>query len=228
MSGLLVAVDGPSASGKSRAVRAAALRLGADVLPEAYDRLRPRPSLSWDGIPQFLRLEGRLLREDARRFREGRARAAAGATVLADTGFLGPLTYTSGLVGLELVPRSALTDLVRTAHAWEREGRWGWPDAIIYLRTPAAERRRRAENDPRGHPRSLQVRHQQVAEIERRFYRAVVAAAYGDRFRFVAGSGTPDEVADRLVGAVARLPAPPRRPSYRRILFALDRTRGVP
>ncbi len=228
MSGWLVAVEGPSAAGKSRTVRAAARRLGVTALPEAYDRLRPRPPLSWATNAQLLRLEQGLLREDARRFREGRRLADAGATVLADTGFLGPLTYTAGLVRQGLAPPSVLHRLVRTARTWGAAGRWGLPDAIRFLRTPGAERRRRAASDPRGHPSLLQARHQSIARDEQRFYRTVVARELGPQFRYLSGTGSPDGVVDRLVRALPRSHGPTRKMSWKRILDAIDAEQGVP
>ena len=227
MTGWLVAVEGPSGAGKSRAVRGTARRLGAYAIPEAFDRLRPRPRLTWTTEAGLLRLERRLLREDARRYREGRRLAESGATVLADTGFLGPLTYTEGLVRRGLASRLVLRELVRTARSWSDEERWGLPDAVLYLRTPLHERRRRAAHDPRGHPSPLQARHQLIAEEERRFYRTVVAPQLGGRFRFVSGAGSPEEVDRRLGQALARSRTPARRPSLERILTAIGRPPGV-
>jgi thymidylate kinase len=228
MRGRLVAVEGPSASGKSRAVRGASRRLGATVLPEAYDRIRPALALTWTSAAGLRRLERRLLRDDGRRYREGRERSTGGATVLADTGFLGPLTYTAGLVRLGLAPRPVLVDLLQRARASEAEGQWGLPDAIVYLRTPLAERRRRAEGDPQRHPAHLRRRHEAVATEESRFYRTVVAPEYRDRFVFVSGRGSPDDVVARLVKAVERTPVRIRPPVARRILEAIDRVGSVP
>lgn len=223
MTGWLVAVEGPSGAGKSRTVREAARRLVGVALPEAYDRIRPRPSLTWTTDTQLLRLEERLLREDACRYQEGRRLADTGAIVLADTGFLGPLTYTAGLVRHGLASPPTLGKLVRTGRAWHDEGRWSLPDAVLYVRTPASERRRRAGGDPRGHPPRLQARHQLIAEDEQRFYRTVVAPQFGARFRFVSGSGPPEVVVRHLVHALARSRAPARRPSLGRVLRAIER-----
>src|SRR5271170_219136 len=189
MRGWLVAVEGPSASGKSRAVAAAAGMLGISSIPEAYDRLRPRPPLTYSTDAGWLRLERRLLREDARRYREGRRQVESGATVFADTGFLGSLTYTVGLVHLGFASRSVLSEIVRDARTLRDEERWGLPDAVLFLRTPPAERRRRAALDPIDHPPELQARHQTIAEDEGRLYRKVIAPEFGPRFRWVLGIG---------------------------------------
>jgi thymidylate kinase len=228
MAGWLVAVEGPSASGKSRAVREAARSLGVPALPEAYDRVRPRLSLSWTSDAQLLRLERRLLHEEAARFREGRRLARDGTTVIADTGFLGPITYSAGLVRRGLAPSTVLAELVTTARTWAREGRWGLPDAVLYLRTPERVRQRRAARDPWGHPASLQGRHQAVAAEELRLYRTVVAPAMGPRFRFVSGNGLPGEVVGRLARTVERTRTPARRPSLDRILRAIGSEATVP
>jgi hypothetical protein len=226
-SGWLVAVEGPSAAGKSRAVATAARSLGLPSIPEAFDRLKPRPSLGWTGDAQGLRLERRLFAEDVRRFQEGRRQADAGATVLADTGFLGPLTYTFGLVRVGLAAPSVLTRLLRLARTFRPGEVWGLPDAILYIQTPDSERRRRAALDPIGHPSDLQARHQSVAREEQRFYRRHVAPEFGPRFRSVVGYGGVEGVAARIEGALPRTRAPHRRPSLDRILDAMERETGV-
>jgi len=228
MSGWLVAVEGPSAAGKSRAVATAGRSLGLPTLAEAYDRLRPRPSLDGRTDAQWLRLERRLLNEDARRYEEGRRLAEAGATVLADTGFLGPLTYSVGLVRLGLASGSLVTDLVRFGRELRDEGRWGLPDSVVYLRTTAAERRRRAALDPVSHPLALQARHQAVAAEELRLYRTVVVPEFGARFRFVLGIGGSEGIAARIVSALPQSRGDVRRPSLERILRAIEREGTVP
>jgi thymidylate kinase len=227
MSGRLVALEGPSGAGKSRAVGEVANRGDVTGLPEAYDRIRPRPALSWSSDEELLRLELRLLREDARRYREARALVRRGKIVLADTGFLGPLTYTAGLVRRGLAGPRVLRALVETAGRWADAGRWGLPDAILYLRTSPSDRRRRALADARGHPPSEQARHQQIAAEESRFYRTVVRPLYGPRFRVVSGEGPPDLVAARVGRALARTRPRARLPSPKRVLRGLDPREGV-
>jgi hypothetical protein len=227
MTGWLVAVEGPSAAGKSRAVATAARALGVPALPEAYDRLRPRPSLTASTDAGWLRLERRLLLEDARRYQEARRATDRGATVLADTGFLGPLTYTVGLVHLGLASRSVLSELVRLAGGLRDDGRWGLPDAVLFLRTPESERRRRAVLDPVHHPAEFQERHQSVAADEARLYRTVVAPEFGSRFRYVLGIGGTEGVATRLDGALRRSRVAGPRPSLERILRGIDRAGSV-
>jgi AAA domain len=228
MPGWLVAVEGPSGAGKTSAVHALARRTGRPMLAEAVDRIRPTPRLTWSSDEELLRLEGRLLAEDAARYREGRRVARTGATVLADTGFLGPLTYSAGLIRERLAPSELLGTLLRTAGEWARERRWGLPDAVLYVQTPDATRERRARSDPAGHPPSLQLRHQRVAAVEFEIYRTVVRRALGPRLRFVSGEGTEEEVATRLDRALSRTRASAgRRSSSAALLRALARSEGV-
>jgi hypothetical protein len=225
----VIAVEGPSAAGKTRAVRDVAPGLGAAPLAEAYERLRPRPPLGWRTPGELLRTERRLLQEEARRYREARELSQVGGLVVADTGFLGPLTYASSVAAMGLVSASRVVGLVEEARGLARAGRWGLPDALVYLRTSPAVRRRRAARDPRGHPASLQRRHQEVGEVEFRFYRSTLARSFGPRFRFVSGDGPPELVAGRVRRAVGRLlavrsPPPPVDP----ILDALEAAATVP
>jgi hypothetical protein len=229
MRGRVVAVEGPSAAGKSRVVRDVAPRIAAAPLAEAYDRLTPTVPLTWRTPAELYRLEHRLLREEARRYREARELADVGGLVLADTAFLGPLTYPWALARLGVAPRSVVLRLVEEARALARHGRWGLPDGFVYLRTPVVERRRRAAHDPHGHPAALQERHQRVGEEELRFYRTVIAPSFGRRFRFVSGEGAPPRVAVRVRRAVRTLPTRPRgRPVVDRLLDALAAGATVP
>ena len=122
-----------------------------------------------------------------------------------------------------------MAGLLATARALANRGRWGLPDAILYLDTPAGERALRARRDPVGHPADLRARHVRVAEEERRLYRTVLAPAFGHRFRVVSGRGLPSAVARRLATAArsvasARIPPPDLGP----ILDALDLAGSVP
>jgi thymidylate kinase len=223
MAGRLVVVEGPSASGKTRAVAEAAPLLRGTRLPEAYDRLRPRPRLTWSSPAELRRLERRLLAEEARRYEEARRATRVGATVLADTGFLGPLTYTRVLVRWGLAPPALLSELVERARALAELGRWGLPDLLVYLRTAPGERSRRARADARGHPARLRDRHERVGQEEAAFYRTVVAPELGPRFRYISGNGPPDEVATRLARAARERKAPGPRPSLDHLLREVEK-----
>ena len=227
MRGAIVAVEGPSAAGKSRVVGTLAARPGAWPLAEAFDRLSPRPSLDFASPSELLDLELTLLTEESRRFRLAARAAARGTRVIADTGFLGPLSYTAGLVRLDLAPSAVLVALLTEARRLVRRGAWGLPDAVLYLEVAPAERERRARADPAGHPAGLYERHAAVAALERETYRRDLAPLLGDRLRFVRGEGTPDEVA-RRVERIARavVGEAPSGPRSARALEAISRSVG--
>ena len=200
----MIAVEGPSGAGKSEAVRRAAAAIGAAVLPEAVERLRPRPSLDFRTTPELRRLERRLLDEDGRRFRDARRLADRGRVVLADTGFLGPISYTAGLVDLGLAPRPLLDELIARAAEAAVAETWGLPDVVVVLRTPAPLRRRRAAGDPVGHPAALRERHERVGRREARRMASVLTPVLGREFRSISGTGRPEIVAARLARIAAR------------------------
>ncbi len=218
----MIAVEGPSGAGKSEAVRRAAATLGAVALPEAVERLRPRPSIDFRSLTELRRLERRLLDEEGRRFRDARRLAGQGRVVLADTGFLGPISYTAGLVELGLAPRPLLDELIARAAESAVGGAWGLPDVVVVLRTPARLRQRRAASDPLGHPAALRARHERVGRREARRLRAALAPVLGREFRSISGTGRPEDVAARLVRLAARSTArPPSRTEALRVLARL-------
>src|SRR5579863_7292459 len=94
----IVALEGTSGVGKSRVARALALPgSGTVLLPEAYDRLDPAPSLAVPDRRALWGVEARLLRAEVGRYREALRWRGQGRVVIADTGFLGPLTYSVGM-----------------------------------------------------------------------------------------------------------------------------------
>ncbi|HTP54516.1 MAG TPA: hypothetical protein VML94_06120 [Thermoplasmata archaeon] len=198
---VVVAIEGISGAGKSTLVARAAAEFGWSPLAEAYDRLDPRPAIGVRTPPALARIERRLLDEERRRFENARALVRHGATVLADTGFLGPLTYTAGLAALGVVPRPMTTALLARTRRWARAGRWGAPDAIVYLATRAPTRRRRAKRDPARHPPALAVRHERVGLLEERFYATTVTRLLPGRLLRLDG----ERPIDRLVPALGRI-----------------------
>lgn len=222
--GAIVAIEGPSGSGKTTATRFAARALGGVVLPEAYRRLRPTPSLEIRSARSLLALERRLLGEEARRFAEARTAAHRGRIVFTDTGFFGPITYSRALVALGLAPASILGPLDRTARALLRDRRWGVPDLTIYLDTNERTRRRRIAADPRGHPPALAARHEAAGRFERQDFERWIAPTLGARYRLVNGSGRRVEVTRRVRRAVAaRGPRPAPRGLAAELLTLLVR-----
>jgi hypothetical protein len=201
-SGRVVAVEGASAAGKTTAIETATREAGWAVVAEAYRRLDPPPSLEFDTVEQLVELECALLEEEARRYSEARDRAGGGATVVADTGFLGPLSYTWGLIEIGAAPRSALSPVMDVARSLHARSLWGIADAVVYLDTPPTVRSARARSDPTGHPPNLASRHARVGEVERRFYGERFAPLLGSRFRTVSGVGPAPLVARRLTKAI--------------------------
>jgi len=210
--GRLVAVEGASASGKTTLVRTAARRLGWRALPEAFDRLDPAPSLEFASARELLRLEGTLLAEEARRYREARALCRRGHTVFADTGFLGPLTYTHGLVDLGRAPAAVGRAIERGTRSLLRKGALGIPDLTVYLETTVDERTDRARRGARQHPAGLHTRHEAVGRVERRFFEEVFPSALPDRFRTLRGRSAPARLARELAKLVEEAaPSPASR-----------------
>lgn len=209
--GIVLALEGPSGAGKTTAARGVAAALGTTWSPEAYRRLSPRPSLGYRSDGELARLELRLLRAEARRYVAARSASRSGRTVVADTGFLGPLTYPWSLVRAGRSSPSVLPPLVRAAAAFAAADRWGLPDLVVYLATPARVRRRRVAGDPRSHPAEFAARHEAIGCIERALYHRRIALLLGDRFRVVAGDGPPPTVVRRILAELRRPPraAPP-------------------
>lgn len=185
--GWVVAIEGRSAAGKTTLVRAAAEELGWQALAEAYDRLDPAPSLEYSSPRELLELERTLLAEESRRYREARRESARGVTVLADTGFFGPITYTRGLVDLGRAPDSVWGAVERSARSLVRRGALGIPDLTFYLESTTTERLRHARADPDRHPKTLAPRHEVVGEVERSYFEDVFSAALPERFRVLNG-----------------------------------------
>jgi hypothetical protein len=209
--GRIIAVEGPSGAGKSTLVREASRRFGWTALAEAYDRIDPPPDLAYRSVEELDRIERQLLRQELGRYREARQRAVQGEIVVADTGFLGPLTYTAGLVALGLAPARLLNDLQRLVPASERSAGWGVPDHVVYLDVGASARRARAKRDPVRHPIFLMGRHSAVGVFERRYYHQLSLTELSGRVHFVRSGRPPSRVAERVRVLVGRFH--PRSPS---------------
>lgn len=165
--GRIVALEGPSAAGKSTLAAALGRRPGWVALAEAFDRLEPRPSLRFRTERELLALERRLLAEEARRWDAARAIAAGGRHVVADTGFLGPWSYTAALYALGLASAAVFREVDRRTRVLAAAGRLGFPDLTVLLAPSRPQLRARARADPARHPQELRARHWAVAEQER-------------------------------------------------------------
>lgn len=218
--GRLVALEGGSGSGKTTLVRAAARELNWAPIDEAFDRLDPAPSLEFDSPQQLLRLEGAFLAEEVRRYREARELCDRGRTVLADTGFLGPLTYTLGLVELGRAPPSVARSLGRSVRRLLRARSLGIPDLTVYLETTARERARRARVDRRRHPRDLYLRHEAVGAVERAYFRKAMRDSVPGRVRTLPAHAPPTRLVWKLGILVERASGPPASPAEGRRFVA--------
>lgn len=225
--GRLIAIEGRSASGKTTLVRAAARKLGWQPLAEAFDRLDPAPSLAYGSSRELLLLEGTLLAEEVRRYQEARRACARGVTVLADTGFLGPVTYTRGLVDLGRAPASVWRNVVRSARSLLRRRALGIPDLTIYLETTASERARRARADPGHHPAAFLPRHEAVGEVERAYFERLFPGALPGRFATLRGRANPLSLVPSLRALVGeRDPTPASRADGLALLSLLRPSAG--
>jgi hypothetical protein len=216
---IVIAIDGISASGKSTVVARAAATFGWVPLAEAYDRLEPRPRIGVRSDRALARVERLLLEEESVRWRAARQLRASGRTVIADTGFLGPLTYSWALEALGGARPGLLRGLVERARRLAARGDWGMPDVVVYLVTRASVRRRRAGADPVRHPPALAVRHEAAGRIEERFFAEILPEALPGRVRGLDGDrgGAP------LIGSLRRtvrdaVPLPARSRAAFRVL----------
>jgi len=221
---IVVALSGPSGAGKSTTAAQLGQQYGWAPLPEAYDRLRPRPALTWASETTLRRLELRLLREEARRFGEARSIAATGRTVIADTSFLDPVEYTAGLRLIDLASPATFDTVVARARALVGERRLGLPDLTVQLAVSAGARRGRAARDPRRHPPALRPRHEAVGRAEESVLVPTLRRLFPRRFAVVDGTAPPATAARRialLARTVSPLPDPFRAAA--RALEAIDR-----
>ncbi len=194
---LVVALEGPSGAGKSRVAGALASRFGWAVVAEAVDRLDPAPSLAFRGDDELLGLERALLNEDARRFATARE-LALHKTVVVDTGFLGTLSYTAGLVAAGAARPTTLRRLVGRARTLARTGRLGVPDLSVYLSVAPSVIARRLRASPVRHPVELRGRHARVGRFEFDTVRPWLDRVLPARVVTLRATGTPAAIASRI------------------------------
>lgn len=228
MRAVVVALAGPSGAGKTTVVRALAELGGWTPIDEAFYRLRPRPSLRFASQRELLRLERRLLAEEGRRYREARELSELGRPVVADTGFLDPVSYTAGLLALGLASATTFHATLAAARREAEAGGLGVPDLAVRLAVAGATRQRRTSLDPTGHPRAFRARHEAVGRVESDAVTPALARVLPGRVRIVPAEGAADDVARRVEALAART-RPLRDPGAAalRALEAIDRLAGT-
>lgn len=206
--GRIVAVEGPPGIGKSRLVRFLAEETrGTLRIEEAFDRLDRRVSLAVPDRSELARVERRLLREERRRFREAMRTRATGRTVLVDTGFLGPLTYSLALARLD-PPRDVVALLLRQYERAARLGTLGMPDLTLRLRAPPGLIARRVAADPVRTGDRWAARHARVSRTEETLWRGPIAGVLGPRLVWLDARGSVDRVAALARRALAARGSP--------------------
>ncbi len=205
---MIIALEGPSASGKSTVAARLCARRGWALIAEGADRLDPPPSLDFRSEGELFDLETKLLEEDARRFESACRLAARGETVVCDTGFLGPLSYTAGLAATRKCEARTYARLLAAARRHARARRIGLPDLSVYLAVPAALRAERAARDPAHHPARLRARHELIGRFEWDVVRPWLTAGQHGRVAVVGSTGPVEAVArtvERRAKAIPRL-----------------------
>lgn len=206
----LIAIEGPSGAGKSSVSRALGERLGAAVLPEAFERLDPRPSLRFRDLPGLRSLELTLLAAEIDRYRAADALRNEGGPVVLDTGPWGPLTYSWGLRETVGGQWDVVADVVAEARRHPGIDRFPLPELTVYLDVPESVTEGRAAADPAGHPADLRERHRRVARFERLLYQRIFPELLPARFLSVSGEPSPSRIAFALADRLERIgPLPP-------------------
>lgn len=202
--GRIVALEGVSGVGKTTLMAGLSARVSAVALPEAFDRLGRSVPLEFTDERSLSRIERLLLEEEARRYALARRETARGFHVVADTGFLGPLTYTLGLgTDVPFAPRVA-TRLLARARQLGAGARWGIPDVTLVLDVSRRTAERRARGAP-DHDEPLRARHLEVGQRELNLWRTKLAPTVRGRVRWVSARGSKGTVVSRVAGEWKRL-----------------------
>ena len=140
----MLAIEGVSHVGKSTLARGLAKEWGSPAITEAYDRLGADRTLAFRSDLELRQIELELAQEDLQRMRDATTTSNEGPGVILDTDFLGPLSYTRGLVQLGMARPETFDWLLRRYEQELARQRWRPADYYLYLDAPPALLRRRA------------------------------------------------------------------------------------
>lgn len=218
-----MAIEGLSGAGKTTVSRRVAEALGARWLREAYDRLGRRVPLAYSTRAELLRIEETFLLDESRRYAEAVRAKRLGFTTIADTGFLGPLTYSAGLVRELRDPVDVRAPIVGELEALLRRRQWGLPDLVVFLDAAPKVRRERALRDAAGHPEEFIDRHERVGRFERRFWLVTGRRELPGRVVVVQSASPLETVVRRVVDRIqrSRIQGAPAAGAVSRLLSAL-------
>lgn len=149
-----------------------------------------------------------LLLEDARRFREARAAAANGSTVVLDTDFVGTLSYVWGLACAVDPKWNVLPALAATAREMHQRGAWGLADRYYYLDVTPEAAVRRAKGARSRHPVDWASRHAAVGAAERAFWLGSRIPEFSDRVVRVDANSSVERVVAAISRAATKTPQP--------------------
>jgi hypothetical protein len=223
----MLAIEGVSHVGKSTLARGLAQEWGSPAIAEAYDRLGADRTLDFRSDLELRPIELELAREDLERLRDATTTSYEGPGVILDTDFLGPLSYTRGLVHLGMARPETFRWLLRRYEQDLARQRWRPADYYLYLdATPALLRRRAAVGGRAGLDPVIE-RHLLVGAQERQFFLGPLQRILGPRLIRLPAVGRIELVKERAVRRLSFpwIPLPDPQATARRILDALSRER---
>jgi thymidylate kinase len=220
--GSVVALEGPSGSGKSAVGRELSRLLGGALVLEAYERVGTGPSMTFQNRAELHEIERLLLREEGERWTETELRRPKERFIVLDTSTMGPLTYSWGLREGFDPQLDVVGDLVRYTRQLLADRKWGIPDLTLYLDVPESVTESRAARDPQGHPERFRERHRRVARYERLLYEREFPRRLPGRFVTISGDGPISEIARVIQERLERYgPVPPAAPTESERLLEL-------
>ncbi|MGC2034124.1 MAG: AAA family ATPase [Thermoplasmata archaeon] len=223
----MLAIEGVSHVGKSTLARGLAKEWGSPAITEAYDRLGADRTLAFRSDLELRQIELELAQEDLQRMRDATTTSNEGPGVILDTDFLGPLSYTRGLVQLGMARPETFDWLLRRYEQELARQRWRPADYYLYLDAPPALLRRRAVVAGRAGLDPVIERHLLVGAEERQFFLGPLQRILGPRLIRLSTVGRIELVRQRALKRLSFPWVPLRDPQSagRHILDVLSRER---